>query len=162
MRVAIALAFILTAGMPATAADSAELAEAQSAASRFLDSRFEPVTDIAGFSEAVQTYLLSRFQGGIAPLSGEYDASDVIGESELPSRRLVAGGRSSAAEFIWYEHGGRGHHQHFVLFETGPGVISPALVVRGDLGQSLDELHTFLSLGQFNDEALDAETHGYW
>jgi hypothetical protein len=52
----------------------------------------------------------------LADIGSAYNATDFI-EPGLPQRRLVAAGFSGSRWFLEYEHGGRGLHEHFALFE---------------------------------------------
>lgn len=61
-----------------------------------------------------------KFEGEMAPKGEPFNATDVINEG-LPRRRLIGEFVTSTVAYIWYEHGGRGYHQHLVRFN----VINP-------------------------------------
>jgi len=58
-----------------------------------------------------------HFNGDIAFVEEPYNATDVI-DPGLPSRRLVSEYVTSNIAYIWYEHGGRGYHQHLVRYNV--------------------------------------------
>jgi len=66
--------------------------------------------------------LFSSLCGGcrLADFGGPFNATDVI-QPDLPRRRLTAAGVSGDRWFLEYEHGGRGLHSHFALFELRSG-----------------------------------------
>ena len=59
----------------------------------------------------------SKFDGKIAKPGEPYNVTDVI-DSNLYSRRIVDEFVTSTVAYIWYEHGGRGYHQHLVRFNV--------------------------------------------
>jgi hypothetical protein len=58
-----------------------------------------------------------HFNGDMAFAGEPYNATDVI-ESELPFRRVISELVTSDIAYIWYEHGGRGYHQHLVRYNV--------------------------------------------
>ena len=58
-----------------------------------------------------------HFPEGIAAKGEAFNATDAM-ERGQPFRRIVAYMVSSSTSLIWYEHGGRGYHQHLVRFNT--------------------------------------------
>lgn len=66
---------------------------------------------------AIGEFSAIHFPDGIAAKGQPFNATDVIEEGR-PSRRIVAYLVTSSASFLWYEHGGRGYHQHLVRFDT--------------------------------------------
>lgn len=46
-----------------------------------------------------------------------FEAGDAIADERLPRRRLIFAGVSEGLCFVYYEHGGRGLHQHLLIFE---------------------------------------------
>jgi hypothetical protein len=125
-----------------------------SPASLFAGTQFEEIATIEGFSEPVQVFISARFVGGIARPGEQFRISDTIDSSRprLPPRRLIQGGRAKHLEYIWYDAGGIGRHQHFVLFRTTNETAEPILVTRGLYCESLSELKDLLSSGKFEDE----------
>jgi hypothetical protein len=82
---------------------------------------FSQTTDLGSLSEGVRV-ALTRFlgDGKIANRGDPFEASDAFTRSSanLPRRRLIRAGTSGDLTFVEYEHGGRGLHQHLVLFQT--------------------------------------------
>jgi len=52
----------------------------------------------------------------VADRGEPFNATDVAGKSDPPRRRFLVAGTSASGSFVAYEHGGRGHHYHLVLF----------------------------------------------
>jgi hypothetical protein len=61
----------------------------------------------------IKEFCAVHFPTGIAARGEPFNATDVA--DDKPSRRIVANFVTSATAFLWYEHGGRGYHQHLVL-----------------------------------------------
>jgi hypothetical protein len=59
----------------------------------------------------------AHFPGGIAAVGEPFNATDVVDRGK-PDRRIVAYLVTSSTSYVWYEHGGRGYHQHLVRFNT--------------------------------------------
>jgi hypothetical protein len=90
----------------------------------------QPVQGVGGLADlpaSIRSLLEARLPHGIAAVGARYNATDYITDESLPSRRLLGAGRTGALWFVWYEHGGRGYHQHLVLLR--PGGTSSAEVV---------------------------------
>ncbi len=87
------------------------------------DERFGIVTSIRGLPlgvrEALQTLFGSRTLD-IAEPGAEFQRSDVIVNSKLPIRRLVAAGCSTDHCLVYYERGGVAHTWHVTLFHWTP------------------------------------------
>ena len=77
----------------------------------------------SGVPGAITDFCEVKFQGKMAPKNAPFNATDNI-EQNLPMRRLVGFSVTSARSYIWYEHGGRGYHQHLIQFST----IHPATI----------------------------------
>ena len=78
----------------------------------------------------IPTAVLDRFSslcGGcaLADIGTAFNATDVVA-ADLPMRRLVAAGASGDRWFMEYDHGGRGLHSHFALFEVRDGTATCA------------------------------------
>jgi hypothetical protein len=86
---------------------------------RFQGETFSEYSDVNALSAGV-TLALNRFTGGaaIANPKEPFVATDVIDDRKLPRRRLIGAGTSGDLTFVEYEHGGRGLHEHFVLFKA--------------------------------------------
>jgi hypothetical protein len=84
----------------------------------------------------------------------KYEATDVIGEPRLPSRRLLFAGLSRDKYFIHYERGGRGHSYDIVVFEVDPG--KEVKLLWGGSGatgaKSLEQLRSMVASGAFADD----------
>jgi hypothetical protein len=81
----------------------------------------QPAQGLAGLTELpapIQSLLEARIPEGIAAVGAPYNATDYITDESLPSRRLLGAGRTGPLWFVWYEHGGRGYHQHLVLLRS--------------------------------------------
>lgn len=63
--------------------------------------------------------LVSKFAdiGRLADPRQRFEATDMITNSKLPTRRLILAGVGNHQAFVAYEHGGRGLHLHFVILE---------------------------------------------
>jgi hypothetical protein len=73
---------------------------------------------IAELPAAIRSLLEARIPEGIAAVGTPYNATDAITDESLPSRRLLGAGRTGPIWFVWYEHGGRGYHQHLALLRS--------------------------------------------
>jgi len=58
-----------------------------------------------------------HFGQDIAAKGEPFNSTDVIKEG-VPRRRIIDYFVTSTTSFLWYEHGGRGYHQHLVRFKT--------------------------------------------
>ena len=102
-------------------APSAALTEALRA--RVKDEGFGIVTSIRGLPLGVRNGLQALFGSqtlDIAEPGAEFQATDVIVNSTLPARRLVAAGCSPAYCLVYYERGGIAHTWHVALFHWTP------------------------------------------
>ena len=98
----------------------------------------------------------------MAPIGGAFQLTDIRTVPRLPTRRLVAAGETIGLAFLWYEHGGRGYHQHFVLLATAGDSATASLVIRGLFGKKLDKLRAVIAQGKFDPETDVADKHQYW
>jgi len=46
-----------------------------------------------------------------------FNATDVV-QKGMPTRKIMGYFVEGATSYLWYEHGGRGHHQHLVGFNS--------------------------------------------
>ena len=111
------LAFIFGVGLilgssPGAASDTPPLLA-------FAEQPVQPVGGLTDLPASIRSLLKTRVPEGIAAVGAPYNATDHITDESLPSRRLLGAGRTGALWFIWYEHGGRGYHQHLVLLSSG-------------------------------------------
>ena len=87
------------------------------------DERFEIVTSIRGLPLGVREELQTLFGSqslDIAEPGAEFQATDVVVNPKLPTRRLVAAGCSTDHCLVYYEHGGIVHTWHAALFHWTP------------------------------------------
>ena len=87
------------------------------------DERFEVVTSIRGLPLGVRDALQTLFGTqslDIAEPGAEFQASDVVSDRKLPSRRLVAAGCSMDHCLVYYERGGLTHTWQVALFHWMP------------------------------------------
>ena len=122
------------------------------------------------FPISVKNHLLSKTENNIkeCDLSGvanpllPYNVTDVV-NCGLPMRRLKFGGISERIIFVFYEHGGRGHHFHLVIYRAND--IDTTVLFAGRFGQdptTIPELKKVLNSGNIENEVLVADTNGYW
>ena len=86
--------------------------------------RLEVVTSIRGLPLGVREALQELFGSGsldIAEPGAEFQATDVVVNPKLPTRRLVAAGCSADHCLVYYERGGIAHTWHVALFHWTPG-----------------------------------------
>jgi hypothetical protein len=87
------------------------------------DERFQIVTSIRGLPLGVRDALQTLFGSqtlDIADPGAEFQVTDVIVDSKLPTRRLVAAGCSIEYCLVYYERGGRAPTWHVALFHWTP------------------------------------------
>lgn len=106
--------------------------------------KFQVVTAVRGLPLGVREELERMFgvsATAIAEPGARFQATDVISEPGLPSRRLNVAGCSQDHCFVYYERGGIAHTWHAVLFHWTPertrveaGGTAPALL------RSVDEV----------------------
>ena len=91
--------------------------------------RLEVVTSVRGLPLGVREALQGLFGSAsldIAEPGAEFQATDVIVNPKLPTRRLVAAGCSADHCLVYYERGGIAHTWHVALFHWTPGATSLA------------------------------------
>ena len=84
---------------------------------------FGIVTSIRGLPLGVRDELQTLFGSNtldIAEPGAEFQATEVIGTSKLPTRRLLVAGCSEDHCLVYYERGGREHTWHVALFHWAP------------------------------------------
>ena len=117
--IGVSLCSVVVAGSQATppAALSRELR------AKVQNERFAIVTSIRGLPLGVRDGLQRLFGSqtlDIAEPGAEFQASDVAGNSKLPTRRLVAAGCSYDYCLVHYERGGTARTWHVALFHWTP------------------------------------------
>lgn len=65
----------------------------------------------------ITEFCAKKLGSDIAGVNQPFNAIDVVKEG-VPTRRMLGYFVTSISSFLWYEHGGRGHHQHLVIFNT--------------------------------------------
>ena len=88
------------------------------------DERFGIVTSIRGLPLGVRAGLQTLFGSqalDIAEPGAEFQVGNVIVNSKLPIRRLVAAGCSYDHCLVYYERGGNAHTRRVALFHWTPG-----------------------------------------
>jgi hypothetical protein len=70
-----------------------------------------------GLPEPIVKFCSVVLRSEIADKGARFNATDVV-DTRLPMRRLIGFSVSNTESFIWYEHGGRGYHQHLVRFRN--------------------------------------------
>jgi hypothetical protein len=87
------------------------------------DERFGIVTSVRGLPLGVREALQTLFGSqslDIAEPGAEFQATDVIVDPKLPTRRLVAAGCSTDHCLVYYERGGIAHTWQVALFHWTP------------------------------------------
>ena len=87
--------------------------------------RFGIVTSIRGLPLGVRDMLQTLFASqtlDIAEPGAAFQVTDVSGDSNLPTRRLVVAGCSRDHCLVYYERGGVTHTWHVVVFRWTPAV----------------------------------------
>jgi hypothetical protein len=88
------------------------------------DERFQIVTSVRGLPLGVREELQTLFGSSsldIAEPGAEFQATDVVVNPKLPTRRLVAAGCSTDHCVVYYERGGIAHTWYATLFHWTPG-----------------------------------------
>jgi len=85
--------------------------------------RFQMVASLRGLPLGVRDALQGSFGSGtldIAEPGAPFQATDVITDPNLPSRRLVAAGCSTDHCLVYFERGGIAHTWHVMVFHWTP------------------------------------------
>jgi hypothetical protein len=119
--------------------------------------RFSIVTSIRGLPLGVRDALQTLWGSGtldIAEPGGEFQRTDVVVNSILPRRRLVAAGCTPNDCLVYYERGGLTHTWHVALFHWTPeatrfewGGIAPGGLM------SIDDVRKAIVAGAINEQA---------
>jgi hypothetical protein len=87
-----------------------------------------PPQEFGGVPGAISDFCRQRLGSQIARMGGLFNPSDA-GQEGIPKRRILGYSVTSSTSFLWYEHGGRGYHQHLVRFDTlNPNSIQASFV----------------------------------
>jgi hypothetical protein len=137
----------------------------------FLATAYAPVHTTDQIPDSVLRPLLDRFEEQISHLEdpsfsatladpGEkFYSGCIVGDPEVPRRRLVLAGESGSSWFVIYEHGGVGFHYHFVLLraEGKRAKIEFASRFTQDV-RTIRDVKTIVAGGELDNETED----GYW
>ena len=85
--------------------------------------RFQIVTSVRGLPLGVRDAMRALWGTptlDIADPDAQFQATDVVSDPSLPSRRMVSGGCSSDHCFVYYQIGGRATSWRVVLFHWTP------------------------------------------
>ena len=83
----------------------------------FLETRYRPIESLRELPPELAAAFRKHVHGAPVADRGEaFRATDVVLSGDPPPRRFLAAGISPSGSFVAYEHGGRGHHYHLVLF----------------------------------------------
>ncbi len=125
--------------------------------SRILDGEFSIQKDVHRLPidlKSAFAHLARQQEFEMANPGEKYEATDVIGEPRLASRRLLFAGLSRDKYFIHYERGGRGHSYDIVVFEVDPR--KEVKFLWGGSGatgaKSLEQLRSMVASGAFADD----------
>ena len=113
----------LAAAASQTAAPAAPAALPVTLRNHLKNERFQIVTSIRGLPLGVRDALQTLFGGqslDIAEPGAEFQATEKIGDSKLPIRRLIAAGCSADHCLVYYERGGGPRTWLVALFHWTP------------------------------------------
>lgn len=97
------------------------VAAAQPGVTSFQNTQFDMVMRLESLPVDLRHALDQVIRGErIANPEEQFEATDVIHYKSLPRRRLIFAGVSRKVSFVHYEHGGRGLHQHLLIFARHP------------------------------------------
>ena len=133
--------------------------EPTNSAVQALDGQFMLFTHIEEIPENIRPAFREQNGGqwAIADPGKKFEATDFITNDSLPRRRLVFGGRSNEATFVYYEQGGLGLSLVLDVFRTAAPNVQPLwrrYCPRRT--NTFDDLKTMVSSGQC---ATSAERH---
>ena len=80
--------------------------------------------------------------GRLAEPGEKWEATDVIGDSRLPRKRLIWAATDGEYYVVHYERGGYAHSFHVLVVAIGNGDGAPKVVWRG-VGEELKDLTAF-------------------
>jgi hypothetical protein len=111
------------------------------------------------FAEEIAHRDDASFSAKLADTGEEFYSGCVVGDPEVPTRRLVLAGKSGSSWFVIYEHGGVGFHYHFVLLraEGDRKTIEFASRFTQDVS-TIGDVRKIVAEGELDNETED----GYW
>jgi hypothetical protein len=87
---------------------------------------------------AVESFRVT-LNGDISPPRGRFNATDVV--DGKPTRRILGYQVGESSVLLWYEHGGRGYHQHLVrLNAAAPYQVEESYAVGKHEHRDIDSL----------------------
>ena len=160
----ILLPLMIVSACMLTSLSSAWAAETSKArpAADWLQVDYEPLKSLKAVPAAVLKALLLKmpYDPRLADQGEKFNVIDVV-DSRIPMRRFAFGGKSSQCILICYEHGGRSHHYHLVVFAVGGE--TPQVVFAGRPGQrvqTINEVKELVRQGKLKNEI--EEEHQEW
>lgn len=97
---------------------------------------------------AIKGFCEMAFAGHIARKGQKFNATDVV-DKGVPRRRILGYLVGKDNAYLWYEHGGRGLHQHLVKFSnTPPYEVKASYVFDSTRDRTIQQLikdHRFLN-----------------
>ena len=94
----------------------------QPAVASFQATQFAQVDHVRSLPTDVRQALEQALRReALADPSESFEATDALSGDHLPRRRLIFAGVSESLCFVYYEHGGRGLHQHLLIFARAKG-----------------------------------------
>ena len=116
-----------------------------------LNGDYQVVKSFYDLPKDIRTKILPEPPAGrMAEPNEPFNSTDLI-TKDYPSRRFITGGFSKDYAFVFYEHGGRGYNQPFVILkrESGKANIILSKYFFGENGtMSLDQLKSYLKSGK--------------
>jgi len=124
-----------------------------------LDGQFTVVTSTAAMPQSLKnafTVISGGRQFEMADAGKDYQATDFVVKSGLPSRRLILAGTNGEKWFIHYEHGGRGHYYAVVVFAIEPQGVAEFLWGGEGIApaRDLDDLRNKIADGWFSNDSI--------
>lgn len=118
-------------------------------------SPFQTVRGITNLPPAVVA-LCADDKGRLAEPGGRWEATDVITDHTLPTKRLFWAAVGGEYWVVHYERGGRGHSFHVLVAKHGSVVTKTKVLWRG-VGEQLKDYTAFLAALASNklDDRLD-------
>jgi hypothetical protein len=129
---------------------------------KFINSNFNELKSLEELPRGLQKYLSENIKGKISPIDGPFQATDVVTDPKVPTRRLILAGKYENTYFIWYEHGGYGYHHHIVVVEEEASNINLIYAARPFNAKSLSDIRELIISGKLSDETQEVQKHRYW
>ena len=125
----------------------------------FLSAEFKTHLELRDLPPNLYSKLFEILDGQkMANPNERFNATDVVIHAEIPHRRLILAGSSRDLAFVYYEHGGIGHHEHLLIFRRGSDdafSLQANLYPNGRPDPMIGSIKTLLNNAQFS-EAREA------